>query len=70
MGVVFQNDLFGAYLLWLGGRWILIRLTLILGLVAFGMFLWKRSIGKFLSYGLVIGCSSIVSVQIFFETGI
>jgi hypothetical protein len=70
MGVVKRNDLFGDYLLWLGGSWILIRLTLLLGLVALGVFLWKGRIGKFLSYSLAIGCSSIVSIQIFSETGI
>lgn len=70
MGVVKRNDLFADFLLW--GWWlmILIPLTLLLGLVTLGVFLWKRRIGKFLSYGLVIGCSSIVSVQIFSEIGI
>lgn len=70
MGLVKRNDLFGNFLLWLGCLWILISLTLLLGLVAFGVFLWKRRIGKFLSYSLTIGCASIISVQIFSETGI
>jgi hypothetical protein len=69
MGVVLQDDLFGDFLLGLEFFLILIPLTLLLSLVALGIFLWKRRIGKFLSYGLVIGCSSIVSVKIFWETG-
>lgn len=70
MGLMSQDDLFGAYLLWLGSLWILIRLTLVLGLVALGMLLWKRRIGKFLSYSLVISCSSMVSAFVFLGTGI
>jgi len=70
MGLIMKDDLFGNSFLWLGGLWILVPLTLLLGLIALGVFLWKRRIGKFLSYGLAIGCSSIVAVQIFFETGV
>jgi hypothetical protein len=70
MGVVKRNDLFADFLLWLEGLRILIPLTSLLGLMALGVFLWKRRIGKVLSCGLVIGCSFIVSVQIFFVTGI
>lgn len=69
MGVLFEDDLFADFLLGLKCFFILISLTLLLGLVALGFFLWKRRIGKFLSYGLVIGCSSIVSVAAFWETG-
>jgi len=69
MGVVLQDDLFGNYLLWFGGLLILIPLTLLFGVVALVVFLWKRCIGKFLTYGLIIGCSSIVSVNLFMETG-
>ena len=64
-----QNDLFADYILWLEGRFILITITSLFGLVALGIFLWKRCIGKFLSYGLVIGCSSIVSDYVFIYTG-
>ena len=70
VGVVKQNDLFGNYLIWLGGLWLLDRLMLFFFLVALGVFLWKRRVGKFLKYGLVIGCSSIISIQIFFHMGI
>jgi hypothetical protein len=70
LGVVMQNDLFGNFFLWVGGLAISIGLTSILGLVALGIFLWKRRIGNFLSYGLVIGCSSIVSIHLFYETGV
>lgn len=69
MGWVLQDGLFGNFFLWLGGLLILIPLTLLLGLVALGAFSWKRRIGKFLSYSLAIGCSSIVSVNIFMFTG-
>jgi hypothetical protein len=70
MGVVKRNDLFGDGFLWIEGLFILIPLTLLLGLIALGVFLWKRRIGRFFSYGLAIGCSCIVSIQIFSETGI
>jgi hypothetical protein len=70
MGIVKRNDLFADFLLWIGFLYILIPLTALLGLVALGVLLWKRRIGTFLSYSLVIGCSSIVSVQIFSETGV
>jgi hypothetical protein len=69
MGIVMANNLFGVFLIWLGGLWALVPLTLLLGLMALGAFLWKRRIGKFLSYGLVIGCSSIVSINVFMKTG-
>ena len=69
MGVVKRNDLFGDFLLYEGGLWILVFLTSLLGLVALGVFLWKRRIGKFFSYSLTIGCASIVSINVFMETG-
>jgi hypothetical protein len=69
MGVALQNELFSNYLLWLVGLLILIPLMSLLGLVTLGIFLWKRRIGKFLSYSLAISCSSIVSINIFMETG-
>jgi hypothetical protein len=70
MGVALQNDLFADYLFWLECGLILVPLTMLLGIVSLGVFFWKRRIGRFLSYGLVIGCSSIVSIHVFFETGI
>lgn len=69
MGIVKRNDLFADFLLSGLLLFILVPLTLLLGLIALGVFLWKRRIGKFLNYGLVIGCSSIVSVKAFQETG-
>jgi len=70
IGVVMQNDLFGNFFLWVGGLAISIGLTLLLGFVALGVFLWKRRIGNFFKYSLVIGCSSIISIHLFFETGV
>ena len=45
-----------------------VAFTLVIGIVALVVFVWKRRIGKFLGYSLVIGCSSIVSVNVFMET--
>jgi hypothetical protein len=70
MGIINENDLFLNYFIWRGGLWILVRLTLLVGAAAIIVFIWKRKIGKFLSYGLVISLSSIVSIHIFFETGV
>ena len=69
MGVVAEDDLFADFLFWMAANFFSVAFTLIVGLVALLVFVWKRRIGKFLSYSLVIGCSSIVSVNVFMETG-
>jgi hypothetical protein len=69
MGVARQNELFDNYLLWMGGSFLSEVFTLVVGLIALVVFIWKRRIGKIISYGLVIGLSSIVSVNVFMETG-
>lgn len=69
MGVVKQNDLFADFLLYVGLIFFSSAFTIVFGLIALGIFLWKRRVGKFLSYSLTIGCSSIISVKLFMETG-
>jgi hypothetical protein len=69
MGVARQDHLFADFLLFLGLQYLAVAFTLVAGIVALVVFVWKRRIGKFLSYALVIGCSSIVSVNVFMETG-
>jgi hypothetical protein len=69
MGVARQDDLFADFLFWMGGNFFSVAFTVVIGLVAVVVFVWKRRIGKFLSYSLVIGCSTFVSVNVFMETG-
>ena len=70
IGIVAEDDLFADFLFWIEANFFLVAFTLIVGLVALLIFLWKRRIGKFFSFGLVIGCSSIVSVNVFMGTGV
>lgn len=69
MGVVTQDDLFSDFLLGLRYLFFSVAFTVVVSLVALVIFVWKRRIGKFLSYSLVIGFSSIVSVIVFGRTG-
>jgi hypothetical protein len=69
LGVIFQEDLFSAFLFVLMGLGVMVPLTLIIGLVAFGFLLARRQIGKLLSFSLVVGFSSIFSLFCFMQTG-
>lgn len=69
LGVSFQDELFSAYSLTLQGLAIIVPLTLIIGLIALGFVLARRRVGHVLSFSLVVGFSSIVSLFCFVTTG-
>lgn len=69
MGVVTEDDLFSDFLFGMECLFFSVAFTVVVSVVALVVFVWKRRIGRFLSYSLVIGFSSILSVIVFGETG-
>jgi hypothetical protein len=76
LGVIFQNELFVAYLWTLAGLALFLPLTSILGVFAVVFGASKRRIGKgpsrigrSLNYSLVVSCSCVVSLVVFETTG-
>jgi hypothetical protein len=68
MGFIRQDELVANFFTSVLCLFIFGSFTLVIGLISVGVFLWKRRIGKLLSYALVIGCSSIISIIVYPET--
>jgi hypothetical protein len=68
-GIFTQYDLFADYLTILAALACVVPITFFLGLFALTLFIWKRRVGKFLSFSTVIGGATVASLIAWFMTG-